>query len=150
MASAYMFSHYFSGGGGGGDPESPKVTYPQWQSSVSTLHGGLLVVPPMPVPRIRQRLRLLWRVAKLVFHPKFDKALHVVKTVAHTPHMNGSDPRGWGEIARVAHSAAGVPENIHRKLLAEQLWNDSTSGDRDVRDTLLQLAYLSYKRDPRG
>lgn len=144
MASGYMFSHYWPG-----DAAVPVVPdsdpYPQRQSAVLTLYGGLWVLPVLS-PLFRARLKATWRSLRLIFSADFTRARQIVYDVAHTPQMGAADRRAWGEIGYYMGKQPGVGENIYRKLLADKLWGAEPKDGRERRDTVLHLAYLSYKK----
>lgn len=102
----------------------------------------------LPLPSLPEgwwkRILFIGKVIRFVFSPEFDRALMIVKEVAHTPGMNNG--KSWGAIGQYMGKQPGVGENVYRHLLACQKWGPET-GDRHVRDTILQLAYHMYKKE---
>ena len=145
MASGYMFSHYWPGDGASPPVEESTDSYPQRQSAVATLYGGLWFVPALS-PLFRQRMKAAWRALRLIFSADFAKATQIVYDVAHTPMMGAADKRAWGEIGQYMGRQPGAGENIYRHLLAAQKWGPEPNGGRERRDSVLQLAYLGYKK----
>jgi hypothetical protein len=139
-----MFSHYFPGDGVGPEPPAaPEYTYPQWQAAV-IMGMGLVPFPPLP-NQFWKRVKLVWRLMKLIFSPDFDRALLTVKEVAVTPNMNNG--KAWGAIGQYFGKQPGVGENVYRHLLACQKWGPEPHLGRHKRDTLLTLAWLMTKKE---
>lgn len=93
--------------------------------------------------RIPDRWWLLWRLARLLWSPEFERARQAVRQVAVTPGMRES--RMWGAIGNRAGATPGLGENVFRHLLALEHYGPVAPRQGHVRDAALELAYLALK-----
>jgi hypothetical protein len=137
-----MFSHYFPGDGEVGPvPVNSDVTFPQWRSS-----QGFAKVDVFLPAWLILKIKASWRVLKLIWlGPGLEKAFDIVKEVAHTEGMGAAKKSAWGPIGEYMGKQPGAGENIYRHMLAAMKWGEH-NGPRWERDTLLQVAYLAYKK----
>lgn len=169
MALQAMHSLYWPGDGLVNGAPAPALTqYPAWQHVAITALSLLLCCAPggvhlATVPlfglrlskRWKQRLVFYWRhwvplrvrltvrLFSLLWGPDWSKACHVVQTVATTPRMR--EPNVWGPIGNYMGQQPGVGENLHRHMLAAQLWGPEEPYHRHERNVLLELAYYALK-----